>query len=138
MVYVLYLLSSLVMSLQSAGAQMLSGQSVVTDIPFAFIAKGELLPSARYAIEPLGGLGSTLVLRSSDGRHTIFLNANRAQGAVADRSRLQFRCYGKTCFLEQVFRQGEAMGYELPRSAQEREVAQKLEPRLVVMMLSPR
>jgi hypothetical protein len=38
-VYWLYLLTSLLMALQSAGAQMHSAQSIVTDIPFQFMAK---------------------------------------------------------------------------------------------------
>ena len=105
-----------------------SAQSVklVADIPFEFVAGSTTFPAGEYSVEPMGSIGSHVVLvrstdlRSSAALQTIAVWARDPQA----KGKLVFNRYGDTYFLSQIWSPGYSTGRELSKSRLERRLAQ--------------
>ena len=115
------------------------GPQLKADIPFEFHAGNAMLPAGPYTLGQEGNIRHVLLLRSGEGKAAAFLLTNSADtGQVPDQSKLVFRKYGDRYFLAQVWASGQRLGWELPVSRSERELAQRAEHREVVTVLARR
>ena len=90
-------------------------------IPFEFTAGKMTLPAGEYRV--LQEYASpALLIQRMDRSAATFVNSNAvASNKPQAQTKLVFHCYGKRCFLAQVWRAGESRGRELLKSAQEKE-----------------
>ncbi len=91
------------------------------EIPFAFQIGDRHLAAGHYAIS-MNPMNGALTLSPAAGT-AIFLRQQSRVEAPAAAGRLVFHCYGHSCFLAQVWRNGDPSGTQLMRSASERELA---------------
>ena len=98
-------------------------EPVLVKIPFEFTAGKMTLPAGEYQV--LRGYASpALLIQRTDRSASTFVNSNAVTyNRPQAQTKLVFRCYGKQCFLAQVWRAGESQGRELPKSAKEKEQA---------------
>jgi hypothetical protein len=121
----------------SAYAQTIKIQA---NVPFNFVVSGKTMPAGSYLIQSVGAQdGKTLRLSSDDKKEAAVINANSAQSLTpADRTKLVFHRYGDRYFLSQVWRAGENIGHQLPKSPRESEVAMDYPVQTVVLMAEAR
>ena len=98
-------------------------EPVLVKIPFEFTAGKMTLPAGEYRV--LQGYASpALLIQRMDRSAATFVNSNAvASNQPQAQTKLVFHCYGKQCFLAQVWRAGESRGRELLKSANEKEQA---------------
>jgi len=107
-------------SIMSASAQ--SFQRLVVDVPFAFSARGQMLPAGRYVVERPSPITGTLFIASADGSNDGVVSLiNSAESTMPpDEPELIFHRYGSTYFLSEVWTGVDNVGYSLPKSKAER------------------
>ncbi len=115
------LMISLLAILPGTGYAQSSRMSV--QIPFEFRAGNKVLPAGEYrvAVDPAF---NRMELRLEDGSAGLYLSAHPTQVRTpVDRGILVFNKYGDSYFLKKVFNRGRSLGYQLPPSKAEREMA---------------
>ncbi|HZQ68510.1 MAG TPA: hypothetical protein VFA68_08315 [Terriglobales bacterium] len=115
------LVLSLLLVAGSAFAQTIS---ISSNVPFAFNVAGKSLPAGEYSIKSMTSDGRTLALKGSEPAARMIVNSNGAQKiAPADATKLVFHVYGSEYFLSQIWVAGNDLGYQVPVSKRERELA---------------
>jgi len=115
------------------------GPQLKADIPFEFHAGNAMLPAGPYTLGQEGNIQHVLSLRSGEGKAAAFLLTISAEaGQVQNQSRLVFRKYGDRYFLSQVWVSGQRLGWEVPVSRSERELAKRAARHEVVAVLAQR
>jgi hypothetical protein len=98
---------------------------MVADIPFAFTAGNATLPAGEYRVQKLDGNSAVLLIRCSDASAAAMVITNAAQAKEPQsQSKLVFNRYDNRYFLAQVWTAGSIRGRALPKSSQEKELAQ--------------
>lgn len=113
----LSLLGSLALSAQD--------RTEVADIPFAFHANQTTMPAGKYFIEQRNE-GGLFQLRSAKGS-SIFLSAPVEKRTDPARPRLTFARYGSEYLLSQISMPGNDVGYNVSKSAMDKELPRKIE-----------
>ena len=109
-----------------AGSPMVRAQQlVVAHIPFAFTVGEKALPAGEYRVAKLPTVtDSPMLIQRTDSSVSAIVGSNATEAnKQQDHSKLVFRCYGNRYFLSQIWVAGSSRGRELPRSAQEKELA---------------
>lgn len=122
-----------------AAAQFVRAQELmVVSIPFAFTAGKMAFPAGDYRVEKQSENSSVLLIRRADGGAVAFVPSNAAERtSVQPVSKLTFHRYGSRYFLRQIWVAGSSRGRELPKSAEEKELAlaaRNTEPEEVVVV----
>ena len=88
----------------TAGAQQISAQRVIANIPFAFTANNKTLPAGKYTITVLNSSSDkgALQIRSLNGRFSAMVLTNAVIGNVSDNAKLVFERYDDRYFFAQV------------------------------------
>jgi hypothetical protein len=121
-----FLLAGLLVLSSMAATQVARAQeAMVADIPFAFTAGNAMLPAGEYRVQKLDGNSAVLLIRCSDTRAAamVITNGTQANGPQSQ-SKLVFNRYDNRYFLAQVWTAGSIRGRALPKSSQEKELAQ--------------
>ena len=97
--------------------------ALVVNIPFAFQAGNHTLPAGEYRVEPaLSGSKAFQTLRRVDGDAVMIIQTMSVETKNGNRTpALVFNRYGQTYFLSQIWT-GEALGHQLFKSDQEKEI----------------
>jgi len=115
----------LVLSSMAATQVARAQQAMVADIPFAFTAGNVTLPAGEYRVQKLDGNSAVLLIRCSDASAAAMVITNAAQAKeLQSQSKLIFKRYDNRYFLSQVWTAGSIRGRQLPKSSQEKELAQ--------------
>src|SRR5262245_17521168 len=96
--------------------------NVKARVPFSFSVGSSILPAGEYSLQSLG-LGRALAMRNRDVNITKVVLSNSCQSPTATKSKLIFHRYGGSYFLSQIWTEGSSLGYEVPMSAREKEMA---------------
>ena len=114
----------LALALLAATQTVRAQEPVLVNIPFAFTAGQMTLPAGEYRVQDLRVGSSVLVIQRTDASASMLVTsmATSANGPQ-DKTKLIFHRYGNKYFLAQVWRAGETLGRELPKSATEKEQA---------------
>jgi len=119
--------------LLSAGSAHAQSTVAAFKVPFDFVAGSTVLSAGEYHVSN-GPAPGSLSLRDGDG-HTISVLVDRLQTLDAStQTKLVFHRYGSRYFLAQLWIEGENRGRELPRVAQEREMARNSAPKSTVVV----
>lgn len=111
----------LALALLAATPTLRAQEPVFVKIPFAFTAGTMTLPAGEYRVLQ-GHASPALLIEGMDRSATTFVSSNTVvSNEPKEQSKLVFHCYGKHCFLAQVWRAGESRGRELLKSAKEKE-----------------
>lgn len=118
------MVAAMLMVLSSLGsAQLGSGNGIVAQVPFKFIAGNKVVPAGRCAIQTATMDGNTLVIRNADAKVSLFSSASRVETREAAGSyALVFHKEGNQYFLRGIKLQGTRTGYLLPESKAETEL----------------
>ena len=94
----------------TAGAQQISAQSVIANIPFAFTANNKTLPAGKYTITVLNSSSDrkALQIRSMDGRFSAMVLTNAVIGTISDDAKLVFERYDDRYFFAQAQMAGDS------------------------------
>ncbi len=94
-------------------------------VPFKFYAENTLLPAGNYTIETSADDMSTLLLRSTNDRVEVLVQAEQTEATtVPNEPSLMFSKVGDKDFLSNVWVGGQRIGYVLPESRLERQLEQ--------------
>jgi hypothetical protein len=115
----------LVLSSMAATQVARAQETLVVNIPFAFVAGNATLPAGEYRVQNWGLTSSVLLIQCSDPSESamVITNAARAKELQSE-SKLVFNRYGKRYFLSQVWTAGSISGRQLLKSPREKEMAQ--------------
>src|SRR6266403_1429077 len=121
-----FLMAGLLVLSSMAATQVARAQeSMVVDIPFAFVAGNATLPAGEYRVQKLDGNSAVVLIRSSDANAAAVVLSNAAQAKeTPTQSKLIFKRYDNRYFLSQVWRAGSIRGRELMKSRSEKEISQ--------------
>ena len=114
----------------AAGAQTIN---VKAKVPFRFAVGSSILPAGEYSLQTLG-FGHALAMRNRDANVTKLVLSNVCQSRTAAKNRLIFHRYGGSYFLSQIWTEGSSLGYEVPKSAREKEMARSYPTEEVVLL----
>jgi hypothetical protein len=94
----------------TAGAQQITAQRVIANIPFAFTANNKTLPAGKYTITVLNSSSDrgALQIRSMNGRFSAMVLTNTVIGKSSDTAKLVFERYDDRYFFAQVQLAGES------------------------------
>jgi hypothetical protein len=121
-----FLMAGLLVLSSMAATQVARAQeSLVVNIPFAFVAGNATLPAGEYRVQKWGLTSSVLLIQCSDPSESAMVITNAAQAKeLQSESKLVFNRYGKRYFLSQVWTAGSVRGRQLLKSPGEKEMAQ--------------
>ena len=109
------------MGIAGVGAAHAQERSIKADVPFDFYMGTNAMPRGAYRVEQMMN-GSVVSLRTAEG-----VKSTTSWGIVGnsenEQARLVFRCYGKSCFLAEVWPGSGRSGLGIPRGAREKELA---------------
>ncbi len=113
-----------------AAAGILHGQaaSFKANVPFPFVAAGQLLEAGEYTFESdmIPGL---LVVKAERGKESVVVKGLPITSTASpERNRLVFNRYGDQYFLSEVWPPGSASGRQVPPCNQERDLARQITP----------
>jgi hypothetical protein len=132
--HILVVLASLFLAAGTVQAQSLG---LVADIPFDFVVGKTTLHAGKYTISPISMSGSTILLRSSDLKESMFITPCLCASEKGNHeSKLVFHVYGNHYFLSQIWTQGNDVGWELPRNHREVEEARAAQLKQLAIMAS--
>ena len=94
----------------------------IAEVPFNFQVQDRALPAGMYSVSQSNTNG-LLMIRNENTGDTIATLAPIRQESKAGEAKLVFRCYSDRCFLAMISFAGDAEGYGLAKSRQEKEVA---------------
>jgi len=105
----------------TAGAQQISAQRVIANIPFAFTANNKTLPAGKYTITVLNSSSDkgALQIRSLNGRFSAMVLTNAVIGNVSDNAKLVFERYDDRYFFAQAQLAGDSTSLAALRSNKE-------------------
>lgn len=106
-----------VLTLISA-AQTATGD-ITVDVPFSFVAGGQILPAGHYIVKTAG---LSYIRIFSPGGSGVNVPTHAASRFTSDATKVIFHCYDEACFLSEVWTAGSTTGRELYRSRAEREL----------------
>jgi hypothetical protein len=91
-------------ALSSGPALAMPPETLLVHVPFAFSVQDETFPAGDYQIHPLSDVDrQVLELRSTDGRHAVFVPGEDAPTASRTaQPELVFHRYGRTEFLHAI------------------------------------
>ncbi len=91
-------------------------------IPFDFVVKGRTYEAGKYRVGRLDEANpDTFVLKNEDGKTSLILLTQRLNSGVpTELSKLTFRRYGETYFLDSIRASGESYESRLPSGRSER------------------
>jgi hypothetical protein len=89
------------------------------DIPFEFSVGNDTLPAGAYRVTMLNNYTMSVSAVDPGGRQAAVITYPAGGGAVREDSQLIFNRYGNSYFLKKVWREGMAVGQEVPKSKQE-------------------
>jgi hypothetical protein len=116
-----FLLLSVVAAAQTVRAQ----QPLAVKIPFAFTVGNATLPAGDYRVQKVREDSPVLLIRSQDAGQSAMVMTTAAQANdEPSQSKLVFSCYGKRCFLSQIWAAGSSNVRQLIKSAREKELVQ--------------
>jgi hypothetical protein len=112
---------------------------VEANVPFSFTVNRATLPAGEYSLKSMDDLGIALAIRNLNSRTANLVVSNACTSPKsANRTKLLFHRYGNHYFLSQIWIEGSDAGRELPRSAQEKEVAKDFSMQQVVLVAAKR
>src|SRR6202158_5144112 len=122
-----FLMAGLLMLTSIAATQVARAQeSMLVDIPFAFVAGNATLPAGEYRVHKLDGNSAVLLIHCWDARASALVITNAAQAKEPQtESKLVFNRYGNRYFLSQVWTSGSTRGRQLPISRREKKMPQR-------------
>jgi hypothetical protein len=120
-----FLMAGLLVLSSMAATQVARAQeSLVVNIPFAFVAGNATLPAGEYRVQKRDR-NWVLLIHCSDPSESAFVITNTAEAKeLQSESKLVFNRYGKRYFLSQVWTAGSVRGRQLLKSPGEKEMAQ--------------
>ena len=107
--------------------------NVKAKVPFSFAVGSSILPAGEYSLQTLG-FGHALAMRNRDANVTKLVLSNSCQSRTATKNKLVFHRYGNSYFLSQIWTEGSSLGYEIPKSAREKEMARNFSEEEVVLL----
>jgi len=121
-----FLMAGLLVLSSMAATQVARAQeSMVVDIPFAFVAGNATLPAGEYRVQKLDENSAVLLIHCWDASASALVITNAAQAKEPQaESKLVFNRYGNRYFLSQVWTAGSIRGRQLPISPREKEMPQ--------------
>jgi|ERR1700722_817386 hypothetical protein len=122
-----------------AVAQMNSGSSIVTKVPFQFTVANRVVPAGKCVIQAnVTADGKTLSIRNVEGKITLLSSFSRSETREnATNYQLVFNQYGDRYFLSGIRFEGSKITYRLPESKVERELqSQNMTPTEETMVAS--
>jgi hypothetical protein len=121
-----FLMAGLLVLSSMAATQVARAQeSMVVDIPFAFVAANATLPAGEYRVQKLDGNSAVLLIHCWDANASALVITNAAQAKEPQsESKLVFKRYGNSYFLSQVWTAGSIRGRQLSISPREKEMPQ--------------
>lgn len=119
---------SLLSLLLMAGSAIAQTVRVRGDIPFNFTVGNKTFPAGVYDVATLGPSNASMLrLESRDGKSNMIVGSNAASALKCpEKSKLIFNHYGSHYFLSEIWVQGDAIGRHLPKSSQEKEMANEV------------
>jgi hypothetical protein len=112
---------SLVVAAQVAKAD----DTLLANIPFAFVAGNVTMPAGEYRVQKLDGNSAVLLIHCSDASRSVMVLSNAAEAKeIQTQSKLVFKRYENRYFLSQVWKAGSSRGRQLFKSQAEKEIAQ--------------
>ena len=98
-------------------------EGVKVNVPFQFSVAGKALPAGIYVFS---SRRDRALIRNTDGSGVAMalvsgLSAHRGR----NNGQVVFRCYGKQCFLSQLWSPSEDVGHQLVKSREEEEAARR-------------
>lgn len=106
-------------------------------IPFQFAVAEKTLPAGEYQVTSVGDR-ALLVQNTRFGKGGLMVPTEQVRGHVFDGpGDLIFNRYGDQCFLSQAWTFGSDIGRQLPKSGQEKRIADSTRYRLVVLKRKP-
>jgi hypothetical protein len=126
-------LAALALSMSTAaGAQTIK---LKANVPFDFTVDGTPLPAGQYLVESLDDQGKALSFRSLDSDAKTLMMTRPAETLnVASETKFVFHHVGDQYFLSQIWVQGNNLGHEIPRTAQEKKLARELSAESVMLV----
>ena len=104
-----------------APAQRQAGIKV--QVPFEFVVADRSFPQGEYVIS---ALGDQVFVRNSEGKTVAMVLSNAISGhSTSETGQAVFQCYGRHCFLSEVWNPTQVAGRRLMKSNWEREIAKK-------------
>jgi hypothetical protein len=121
-----FLMAGLLVLSSMAATQVARAQeSMVVDIPFAFVAGNATLPAGEYRVQKLDRNSAVLLIHCWDANASALVITHAAQAKEPQsESKLVFNRYGNRYFLSQVWTAGSIRGRQLPISPREKEMPQ--------------
>ena len=131
-----FLMAGLLVLSSMAATQVARAQeSMVVDIPFAFVAGNATLPAGEYRVEKLERNSAVLLIRCTDPGAAAMVLTNAAQAnELQSQSKLIFNRYDNHYFLSQVWTPGDNTGRELLMPRVERELAKNAAERRTIVV----
>lgn len=115
----------LVLSSMAATQVARAQESLVVNIPFAFVAGNTTFPAGEYRVQKWDGNSALLLIQCSDPIESAMVITNATQAKeLQSESKLVFNRYDKRYFLSQVWTAGSIRGRQLLKSPREKEMAQ--------------
>ena len=113
------------LALSAAALAAGSFPQMVAEVPFAFVAADQQLPSGHYSVWRVTDMGGPLMMRNRHDGTVVFIACRRplaAQKKEGALPKLVFHRYGDRYFLAQVWLSSSGTaGFDLPPSQEERE-----------------
>jgi len=107
-----------------AVAQMNSGSTIMTQVPFQFTVANKVFPAGKCVIQAnVTADGKTLLIRNAEGKVNLLSSFSRSETREnASNYALVFNQYGDRYFLSGIKFEGSKITYRLPESKVEREL----------------
>jgi hypothetical protein len=125
------------MGIAGVGAAQAQERSIRAEVPFDFYMGANPMPHGAYRVERMMN-GNVVALRTAAGAKST-TSWSIVGDSENEQARLVFRCYGKSCFLAEVWPGNGRAGWAIPRGAREKELAKdrasSSEPALVRIAL---
>jgi len=116
--------SLFVLSILAASRVARAQESMVVNVPFAFVAGQAALPAGEYRVNiPFDSSALLLTPIDNPGAGAIVVTMPTQANEPSSDSKLIFHRYGNRYFLSQCWRAGSSSGRQLHKSAREKEVA---------------
>jgi len=99
---------------------------VKVNVPFQFEVANKTLPEGEYL---LWSSKDNVFIQSSQGRTVAIVSSNAVSGSAAGKTgQVVFQCYGRHCFLSELWSPIQYAGRQLPKGRREEELAKKKTP----------
>jgi hypothetical protein len=124
----------LLLATASAYAQTVNAKA---NVPFNFVVTGGTLPNGEYTLRSVEGIDHAIAISDERQKSSIFLatpclSLNAMQ--APEQAKLVFNHYGDQYFLSEIWMQGSTVGYKLPKTRREVEIAQNETAQQVVVL----